>query len=217
MKNLLYKEFKLATHPTSFMFMLFGAMLMIPSYPYYVAFFYITLGTFFVFVNGRENKDVLYTVMLPIAKKDAVKARCLMLGTFQLITIVFAVPFAFLSVAVNPNEFGNEAGIEPNVAFFGFVFMFFSVFNMIMIPGFYKTAYKAGVPFIKASIGMIIFWLAAESLVFIPSPVKDYLDTTDFSTQLMQLPILAAGIIIWIVSFVLVYKKSSANFEQVDL
>ena len=48
MKALIKKEFKLALHPTVPLFWLLSAMLIIPNYPYYVAFFYTTLGLFFV-------------------------------------------------------------------------------------------------------------------------------------------------------------------------
>ena len=39
MKNLLYKEFRLAIHPTVYIFFLLTALLLVPSYPYYVSFF----------------------------------------------------------------------------------------------------------------------------------------------------------------------------------
>ena len=34
MKHLLYKEWTLARHPTSILFLLLAAMLLIPNYPY---------------------------------------------------------------------------------------------------------------------------------------------------------------------------------------
>ena len=40
MNALLYKEWKLAKHPTVLIYLLFELMLLIPSYPYYVAFLY---------------------------------------------------------------------------------------------------------------------------------------------------------------------------------
>ena len=47
MKQLLYKEFRLVTHPLLPFFLLLSAMLLIPAYPFYVVFFYTTLGLFF--------------------------------------------------------------------------------------------------------------------------------------------------------------------------
>ena len=39
MKALLYKQFRLVCHPMTLVFTFFGAMLLIPSYPYTLAFF----------------------------------------------------------------------------------------------------------------------------------------------------------------------------------
>ena len=46
MKNLLYKEFRLAIHPSVYIFFALAALLLVPSYPYYVSFFYLMLGIF---------------------------------------------------------------------------------------------------------------------------------------------------------------------------
>lgn len=233
MKNLLYKEFKLASHPTMFIFMSFGLMLLIPSYPYYVAFFYTMLAQFFVCIGGRENNDVFFTAMLPVEKKDVVKARLLMAGTVELATMLVSIPFAIIGMKINPYGF-NQAGIEANPAFYGFVFIMFAVFNVIFFPGFYKTAYKAGIPFFKSTIVTAVFIVLAESLVWIPRvmsgvvlnntqtllPVektRSLIDTTDPAVMIKQLPILAAGMLIWIAVTVLAYRLAAKRFEKVDL
>ena len=58
MNRLLQKELRLAMHPASVGFLLLSALLLIPNYPYYVTFFYTSLGVFFICLGGRENKDV---------------------------------------------------------------------------------------------------------------------------------------------------------------
>ena len=58
MKNLLYKELRLALHPTAILFLFLSAMLLIPGYPYYVVFFYTCLGIFCICRNGRESRDI---------------------------------------------------------------------------------------------------------------------------------------------------------------
>ena len=92
MKELLFKEFKLAMHPTSYLFLAVGALLLIPAYIYYVAFIYTCLSIFFLFLIARENKDILFTVSLPVRKRDAVKARCLMVAIIELAQTLLAVP-----------------------------------------------------------------------------------------------------------------------------
>jgi hypothetical protein len=216
MKNLLYKEFKLAAHPTTYIFLAFCAMMLIPSYPYYVQFLYVCMSIFLIFLTGRENKDVFYTVMLPVRKRDVVKARCLMIGIIELVQIAISIPFAILSIRIIPGG-SNLAGIDANLALYGFIFGLFTVFNVIFIPVFYKTAHKAGAAFLCAGIAVLLYYMAVESLVWIPSPASTFLNTIDPVMMLQHLPILVGGIAIWILGMILAYKKAAASFEKVDL
>lgn len=43
------------------------------------------------------------------------------------------------------------------------------------------------------------------------------LDSIDFARQIRQLPILAAGIIIYFLGWLVTYKISAKRFEKVDL
>jgi hypothetical protein len=217
MKNLLYKEFTLAAHPTIYIFLSFGAMLLIPSYPYYVAYIYTCLAIFFVFLNGRESKDVFYTASLPIRKRDTVKARCYMIAIIELAQILVSVPFAVIGSRINPNPQGNLAGIEANFAFFGFVFVLFALFNIIFIPMFYKTAYQAGKSFLWAGSAVAVYIVVMEAAVQIIPVLKTNLDTSAPDKMIKQLPILAAGIVIYALMMLLAYKKAAHNFEKVDL
>jgi hypothetical protein len=217
MKNLLYKEFKLAANPTIYIFLCFGAMLLIPAYPYYVAFIYTCLAIFFTFIYGRESKDVFYTVSLPINKKDAVKARCLMITIVELAEIIIAVPFAVIGVNINPSPQGNLTGIEANVAFFGFVFIMYAIFNIIFIPMFYKTAYKAGISMLWAGTAVAVYIVAVEAAVQAIPFLKANLDTTEPAMMIKQLPILIAGIGIFALTMLIAYKKAAKRFEAVDL
>ena len=116
MKTLLYKEFRLASHPTTFLFPLLSAMLLIPNYPYYVVFFYTTLGIFFVCLSGRENHDIFYTMLLPVEKRSLVRARMLFAVCMEAVQLVLAVPFAVLRTHFAMP--GNAAGMDlpANVA-----------------------------------------------------------------------------------------------------
>ena len=149
------KDLRLAAHPMMYVFALFGAMLLIPSYPYTVAFFYGLLGIFFTFLNGRENKDVYYCAVLPGTKREQVRARTWMVVAVELTELVLAVPFAVLSVHINPNG-TNLAGIDANVALFGAVLLIFGVFNAVFLPAFYRTAVRVGRSFLLAVVPMTV-------------------------------------------------------------
>ena len=91
MADLLRKEFKLALHPTAIIFLALSAMMLIPNYPYYVIFFYTGLAVFFICLSARENNDVVYSMMLPAAKSDIVKARILMAALLEIAQIVIEI------------------------------------------------------------------------------------------------------------------------------
>lgn len=200
-----------------YIFLIMDAMLLIPSYPYYIAFIYTCLAVFFVFLTGRENKDVFYTVLLPIRKRDAVKARCWMIAIIELAQMIVAIPFAIIGRSINPNPQGNMTGIQANVAFFGLVFIMYALFNVILIPIFYKTAYKAGSALVWSGFAVLIYIAAAESSVKLIKPLKTNLDTSNPDMMIRQIPILAAGILIYGLTMILAYKKAANNFEKVDL
>src|SRR5512133_2785973 len=160
MKNLMYKELKLAIHPTGYIFLLMGAMLLIPNYPYYVAFFYQTLGIFFTFMNGNSTNDIFFTTLLPVRKRDVVKARLSAVIGLELLQLIIAVPFAILRAKIAPAE--NLAGQDANLALFGLVLLMFGVFNVVFLPMFYRSAYKTGTPYLMATLTMTAVIVAAE-------------------------------------------------------
>ena len=213
MKQLIYKELRLSVHPVVYLFLLFAAMLLIPQYPYYVAFFYLCLGVFFVFNIGRENRDVFYTALLPVPKREIVKARVLVIAGLQLVQMLLAVPIGILSVKINPLG-GNPAGIDINPALFGLGFVLFGGFNLLFVTTFYRTAHNLARPSLYGGL----FILVAETLAqYIPGPVSDYLDAADPAGMVRQWPVLLGGVLFWLAATVLTYHISARRFERVDL
>ena len=54
MSNLLYKEWHLAVHSVVYLFLLIGALLLVPAYPYGMIFFFGCLGLYFTSQFARE-------------------------------------------------------------------------------------------------------------------------------------------------------------------
>jgi hypothetical protein len=216
MKQLLYKEFRLAMHPTMYIFPLLSVLVLIPSYPYYVAFMYICLGMYFTFLQGRETGDLYFTAMLPVRKKDIVTARVVMVCFFQWITILISLPFAVLSVGINPMG-QNAAGIELNAAFYGLVLCMLGGFNLCFLPGFYKTGRKLGRPFFRGGVFIVLFIAAAEAAAqYIPSPMRDWLDVPGPALA-AQWPVLLMGALGWGGLTALAWQLSVRRFERLDL
>jgi hypothetical protein len=216
MKDLLYKEFRLAIHPSMFIFMLFGVLLLIPSWPYFIAFGYIFIAFMNIYIMGRSNQDIFFTACLPVRKRDTVKARVYSSAAYELIQIVLAVPFAVINATlINPS--GNAAGMNPNFAFFGCVFVMYGLFNVIMIPGFYKTAYKVGAPMILGTIGAVLFAGAVEAAVHLVPVLNTSINAIGTGHLGAQLIVLAGGILLFFGLTWLGYHRAALNFEKVDL
>lgn len=92
MKNLLYKELRLAIHPTMCIFLAMPLLMLAPNYPYYVVFMYTCLAIYFTFLIGREQNDIFYTAALPIKKTDVVKGALRRLFCSSLPPCLFPFP-----------------------------------------------------------------------------------------------------------------------------
>ncbi|MEN6410282.1 MAG: ABC-2 transporter permease [Anaerolineaceae bacterium] len=215
MKNLLYKEMKLSVHPTCYIFLILAVMLLIPNYPYYVAFFYQTLGIFFIFMNGNATNDIFFTTLLPIRKKDAVKARFVTVLLFEILQIVLSIPFAILRYDILPAE--NLAGMEANAALFGLVLVMFGIFNVTFLPMFYKTAFKTGVPYLVACTAMLVFVGFAEAVIHLIPAWAKVLDTTNAVYFPQQSLVLLFGVLIFALLTAAAYTGSVKRFEKLDL
>lgn len=214
MKALLYKQFRLACHPMAVVFACFGVMLLIPSYPYTVIFFYVTLGIFFTFMNQREQNDLFYMSLLPVRKRDAVKVSAVFMAIIELASLVIAVPFAMLSARINPVG-GNAVGLDANAALFAAGLVLYTVFNAVFLPSFYRSGYKVGTAYLKAVIPTALVILVCEALPHFPSLL--WLNDTSAAGNLQQLPLLLAALVIYLATAPLIYRTAAKRYEQVDL
>ena len=112
MKSLLKKEFTLSMHPTGILFLGLSAMLLIPNYPYLVSFFYTGLAVFFICLNGRENGDIPFMMLLPVAKRDLVRARFMTVVALQIAQIILSAHkhnyYFFCSFIVQISNLSNH-------------------------------------------------------------------------------------------------------------
>lgn len=214
MKNLLYKEFALWWNPGWFLFLLFGILLLIPAWPYFIAFGYIFIAFNSVFIGGRANQDIFFTVSLPVRKRDTVLARVLAVAAIEVLQIVVSIPFAVLNNVFYPE--GNKVGMNVNFAFFGLVFLMYGIFNLFL-PGFYKTAYKVGIPMLLSTVASAVCVTAADIAVVTVPVLRTNLNGMGADHLPAQLLALAAGIALFALLSALAYRIAAARFEKVDL
>lgn len=213
MKDLIYKELKLALHPTSALFILLSAMLLIPSYPYYVVFFYTTLGIFFICLSGRENSDIFYMMLLPVRKRDIVRARFATVVCLEGAQLLMAVPFAVLRTSFN---MPNEAGMDANTALFGLALVMYGIFNFAFFSAYYRDPSKVGKAFVSGSICMVVYFILAEASTFVV-PFMKAIDTPDPEMLGTKLCVLFAGAFVYAILTIAVYHKAVKSFEKLDL
>lgn len=215
MKQLLYKEFRLAMHPAAFVFLALASMMLIPSYPLSVTFFYSCLGIFFICLNGRENHDILYTMLLPVQKRNLVKARFAMACILQLSQLLLCVPFLFLRRLYPPET--NVVGMDPNLALLGFGLLIFGVFNLLFFRRYYRDPNKVGVPFLLGSVGVFLTIGVTEALPHAVPLVRDCLDTPMGLFPLEKLIFFAACAAVYCLLTFFSYRNSVKSFEKLDL
>jgi len=213
MSDLLVKELRLAAHPSAYIFMCMGALVLIPAYPYGVVFFFGCLGLFQTFMYDRETRDVFYTALLPRPKRDVVMGKLLMAAFLQLGQLAISLPFAFLRTLYLPD--GNPVGMEANAAWYGCGLMIYGVFNLVFFTRFYRTAYKAGSAFLAGLLPVTLGIIAMEAVVHVPG--LSWLDGVDKTSLLRQSPVLLAGAGVYALCGFLAFKISAKRFEKVDL
>lgn len=215
MSKLLKKEFSLAIHPTNIIFVFMAFMLFIPNYPYLVVYFFTTLGIFFTCLNGRENKDIQYMMLLPVCKKDIVKARFLMAFILEMAVIIASLIIVFIKSKTI--TLVNAVGMEANIALIGFGFMLFGMFNIIFLQEYYKDVNKVGVSFFKASVVTFLFVGIIETLSHVVPLFKDKLDTIDPQFMSSKIVVLIIGIAIYLILTYIAYVVSLKRFIKYDI
>ena len=214
MKRLLMKELRLALHPTNLIFLSLSAFLMIPNYPYYVTFFYTALGLFFLCLNGRENHDIEYSLLLPIRKRDVVTARIGISVAIELAQLAVAILFALLHQRLLTQ--GNQVGMDANVALFGISLMLLGLFNLVFYLNYYAAPSKVGKAFVLGSTVMAVGIVLAEALAHALPFMRDRLDTPDPQYLGEKLLTLALGVLVYAGLTLWAARGSIHRFEALD-
>ncbi|MBR6472789.1 MAG: ABC-2 transporter permease [Firmicutes bacterium] len=217
MSNIMLKELKLSASPLAFIFILFGAMFMLPGYPVLCGAFFITLGLFQSFQTAREANDIVFSALLPIAKSDVVKGKFIFVCFIELCGVVLMLISVIIRMTAlaDAGPYRANALMNANLFALGAALVIFGLFNWIFVSGFFKTAYKIGRPFVIYIIVSFVMIGVFEALHHFPG--LDALNAFGTDSIGLQLILLIAGIIIYVVMTVLSYKRACRLFETIDL
>ena len=217
MRNIMRKELKLSSSPLAFLFIAFGAMFMLPGYPILCGAFFVTMGLFQSFQTAREANDIVFSALLPIAKKDVVKGRFMFVCFIELCGLLLMLCSVIVRMTVLSGAGPYTANALMNANFFALAgaLLIFGLFNLIFVAGFYKTAYKIGKPFVIYIIATFLTILVFEAVHHVPGlGAVNAFGTDHLGLQLISL---AAGLLIYVLLTAAAYKKACRSFEKIDL
>ena len=216
-RKLLGKEIKLAASPLSWLFIAFSLMAFIPGYPILVGAFFICFGVFQSFQSGRENNDILYTVLLPVKKTDAVRAKYSFTVMIQMISFAISAVITIIRMIFmkGAGPYVTNPMMNANQAFIAYMLLVFAIFNWIFLRGFFRTAYKFGAPFIFFIIFSFLLITAAEVLHHIPG--LEFLNDTGAIGNPTMWIILVASFAIYALATFVSCRMAMKLFERVDM
>ncbi len=217
MRNIFMKEVRLSASILSFLFIAFGLMFFLPGYPVLCGVFFVTLGIFQSFQNARETNDILFSALLPIAKRDVVKGKFLFVCFIELcglLLMAFAVILR-MSVLREVKAYVENALMNANGFALGLAFFIFGLFNLVFVGGFFKTAYKFGRPFVTYIILAFLTLGIGEALHHFPG--LECLNAAGTQHLRMQLSLLLAGMLAYCLLTFASYRLSCKRFERIDL
>ena len=228
MKALLYKEFKLAMHPICYIFVLaFPLMILIPSYPIAIGFIYVLSVYPILFLGankGQQSNDLLYSALLPVRKKDIVKARIatVMIMQFAFILVTTALyPLAILiqnSIKATGGEGADIPGIglDGYVSILGIALLGYALADLIFFPIYYKKGKSIVMSTLLTILGFVTYLMFFTVILpYIPG-CQGYVDLLSHNGLVPQFILLGIVLVLYAAIHFLIYKISSSLLEKVD-
>ena len=227
MKALIYKELKLAMHPICYIFIIFfPLMILIPSYPVAVGFIYVLSCYPILFLGankGQQSNDLLYSVLLPIRKKDIVLARIITVALMQLVFIIIMSCLCPLAIYLQSQiELGEGESISTGLGLNGFVSILgiaivgFAIADLIYFSIYYKKGKSIVMSTLLTILGFVVYLsIFTVAIPYIPG-CEGYVTFLCDSGLGYQFIVLGIGLIIYVLAHFLTYKVASKELEKVD-
>jgi hypothetical protein len=170
-------------------------------------FFWITIPN--IFSSYSAQLDYPFLSLLPVSKRNIVVSKTLSIYIIQSLHIAFALIFGLIHNAI----YGQyNLFLQINPIYFGIIFMMFGIFNIILFPLYFKTAYRWGKPTIYGVVATVIFAGFFEyAAIAIPS-ISEVLSTTNMMTQYS---LFGLGFIGGIILSIIATELSVRNYKKI--
>lgn len=217
MGALLRKEMRLAALLLTYLFIGFGAMALLPGYPILFGTFFVTLGIFQSFQSAREANDIVFSALLPVAKRDVVRGKYQFVMLIELcaFAVMAALTLVRMTALADAPVYRQNVLMNANPFFLGAALVVFGLFNAIFVGGFFRTSHRLGRPFITYMVAMSLTIGVAEALHHFPG--LQALNAFGFDHLALQMTLLVVGTLLFAVLTCSSYRRACENFERTDL
>lgn len=212
MIKLFYKELRLILTPALYLYTAMTLFMLVPIFPPITNMAYSLIGLITVLNVALGERDLEFTALLPVPRRYIVLSKCFDLVYSQILQLVVALPIALLIIYVIAPD-GHGSGQNTNSFFLAMVLINYSIFNLIFLPWFFKTAEKVNKPLLT---GLLIYFIMAViyGIILYFVPVLNGVGEEGLNLRLL---ILATSILLYIVLTFISYKLAVKNFERVSI
>ena len=215
--QLLRKELLLSTSPLTVFFLLFTGVTVVPRFPILTAPLFVCVGIFYTFYGQRDTGDLAFTVLLPVPKRDTVRAKFLFTIFMEFLGFVLQLilTLARLGGLDQSAMFADNPMMPAGVIDLALSILIYAAFILLFLPGFFKKGRAGSESFFPFFLVGIALMAAGEGLYRVPR-LKN-LWSTDFASVVPQCAICAVCVVAYLAALRYAYRKSILLFEQVEL
>ena len=216
MSKLFHKEISLCTQAVTWGLLAAVLLTLIPGYPILVGTFLVCLGIFHSFQYTNESNDILYSVLLPVRKRDVVRAKYVKVLLFEGIAFVITAVLTVIRMTLmaDAGPYVTNPMMNATPYFLACVLLVFTAFNVLFVGGFFKTAWKVGMPFLRFGIAAFLLVAIAEVLHHIPG--LTFLNEPGGAWLELQLVMLVLAALIFAAATWISCNVSIKRFEKID-
>ena len=220
MKNLLYKEFKLAFHPILYVIIgIIAIYSLLGILPGGYAFIMTLAGYSILFLGankGQQSNDLYFTTLLPVRKKDIVKARIIVVMIFAVGTLAISLLSAvvqnvlgFKSIFIEEGELAETLGTFFVSSSFAIIGMGFA--DLIYLPLYYRNGKSIILPTFLSVLFLTIFLSIFTTVL----PIMGAFDAL-YDSIGAQFALFGGALAVYFGLHYLTYRVSSKLLEKVD-
>ncbi len=156
---------------------LFPLFVLIPNYPVFIGLMLIILNFTFLFIGvnkGKQTNDLLYTITLPVSKKQIVIARAINMIIMEMIACIIVGAMSPVAEIIREAIGGKPLGIDFNSigVTIGFSLIAYSFVNALYLIMFYKNGRSVLAPTLLSFIVFLVFM--SIMTMILPLTIESY-------------------------------------------